>query len=88
MKISTNSTGFSKTFTGVISEISSDSIPYEQNQNNGKRYYRVSIQPDEKFLALQLNLGIDVNVMVVEKQLSAFEYMTSVIPNELTFKVW
>lgn len=88
VKIMTNSTGFSQTFSGVIKEISSDSIPYDQNQNNGERYYRVTVAPDEKFLALELNLGIDVNVMVVEKNITAFEYMSSVVPNKLSFKVW
>jgi epimerase transport system membrane fusion protein len=88
VKIMTNSTGFNQVFSGVIKEISSDSLPYDQNEQDGKRYYRVTIQPDEKFLSLQLNLGIDVSVMVVEQEITAFEYMSSVVPRDLNFKVW
>lgn len=88
VKILTNSTGFSKAFTGVIKDISSDSLPYEVNQENSKRYYRVTIEPNDEFLDLKLNLGIDVNVMVVENEITAFEYMLSVIPNVFNFKVW
>lgn len=88
VKIMTNSTGFSKVFTGTVQDISSDSLPYEPNQENSKRYYRVTITPDRKFLDLQLNLGIDVNVMVVENEITAFQYMLSVIPDVFNFKVW
>ncbi|TYL48407.1 HlyD family efflux transporter periplasmic adaptor subunit [Marinomonas sp. IMCC 4694] len=88
VKVMTNSTGFSKAFTGVIKDISSDSLPYEPGQENSKRYYRVAIEPDEAFLKLKLNLGIDVNVMVVESEITAFEYMLSVIPDVFNFKVW
>lgn len=88
VKIMTNSTGFSKAFTGVIKDISSDSLPYEPGEENGKRYYRVAIEPNEEFLMLQLNLGIDVNVMVVENEITAFDYMLSVIPDVFNFKVW
>lgn len=88
VKIMTNSTGFSKVFTGTIKDISSDSLPYEPGQENSKRYYRVTIAPDQQFLDLQLNLGIDVNVMVVENEITAFQYMLSVIPDVFNFKVW
>lgn len=88
VKIMTNSTGFSKVFTGTIADVSSDSLPYEPNQEGSNRYYRVTITPDQKFLDLQLNLGIDVNVMVVENEITAFQYILSVIPNVFNFKVW
>lgn len=88
VKIMTNSTGFSKAFTGVIKDISSDSLPYEPSQENSKRYYRVAIAPNKEFLLLKLNLGIDVNVMVVESEITAFDYMLSVVPNVFNFKVW
>ena len=88
VKIMTNSTGFSKVFTGTIQDISSDSLPYEPGQENSKRYYRVTITPNQQFLDLQLNLGIDVNVMVVENEITAFQYMLSVIPDVFNFKVW
>ena len=83
-----DSAGFNRVFKGKITEISSDSIEYEDSARAGKRFYRVNITPEQAFVNQSLNLGIDVRVMVVTDEITAFEYIYSVLPNTVNFNVW
>lgn len=88
VRLKINSPGFNEIFNGTITELSSDSISYEDQGHMGKRYYRVTIQPDEEFLALSLDLGMDVQVFVVNDKVSVLEFILSVLPNKTRFEVW
>ena len=83
-----DSAGFNRVFKGKITEISSDSIEYEDSARAGKRFYRVNITPEQAFINQSLKLGIDVSVMVVTDEITAFEYIYSVFPNTINFNVW
>ncbi|OLQ86831.1 hypothetical protein BIY21_17705 [Vibrio ponticus] len=88
VKLKINSPGFNEIFNGTIVELSSDSIAYDEQNKNGKRYYRVTIKPDQEFLDLSLNLGIDVQVFVIDDQINVMEFILSVLPNDIKFEVW
>ncbi|MDV7105619.1 HlyD family efflux transporter periplasmic adaptor subunit [Vibrio sp. TH_r3] len=88
VRLKINAPGFNQIFNGTIIELSSDSINYEEQGHQGKRYYRVTIQPDEEFLALSLDLGMDVQVFVVNDKVSVLEFILSVLPNDVKFEVW
>lgn len=88
VKLKINSPGFNEIFNGTIAELSSDSITYDQQDKNGKRYYRATIKPDQQFLDLSLNLGIDVQVFVVNDNINVLEFILSVLPNDIKFEVW
>ncbi|MGX9416360.1 HlyD family secretion protein [Vibrio sp. RC27] len=88
VRLKINSPGFSEIFNGKIVELSSDSIAYEEQGQQGERYYRVTVQPDTAFLDLSLDLGMDVQVLVVDDQVSVLEFILSVLPNDIKFEVW
>jgi multidrug efflux pump subunit AcrA (membrane-fusion protein) len=88
VKLKITAPGFLQLFDGYISEISSDAIEYEDSARAGRRYYRATIIPDESFINLSLNLGMDVEIYVIDKEVSALDYIMSVIPFELKFNVW
>ncbi|NRA69910.1 MAG: HlyD family efflux transporter periplasmic adaptor subunit [Gammaproteobacteria bacterium] len=88
VKLRINTPGFSEVFDGKIIELSSDSIVYDEQNKAGSRYYRVTIEPDEQFLSLSLNLGIDVEVFVVNDQINVLEFILSVLPSDIKFDVW
>ncbi|WP_164675294.1 HlyD family efflux transporter periplasmic adaptor subunit [Vibrio rhodolitus] len=88
VRLKINSPGFNEIFSGTIVELSSDSIAYDEQNKNGKRYYRVTIKPDQEFLDLSLNLGIDVQVFVVDDKINVMEFIFSVLPSDIKFEVW
>ncbi|RXJ72562.1 hypothetical protein CS022_14720 [Veronia nyctiphanis] len=88
VKLKINSPGFNKVFSGRISELSSDSLAYEEQNQSGKRYYRVTIEPDQEFVDLSLNLGMDVQVFVIDDEVSVFGFILSVLPSDIRFDVW
>lgn len=88
VKLKINSPGFNEIFNGTIIELSSDSMTYDQQDKNGKRYYRVTIEPDQAFLDLSLNLGMDVQIFVVNDQINVLEFILSVLPGDIKFEVW
>lgn len=88
VRLKINSPGFNEIFNGSITELSSDSISYQDQGHMGQRYYRVTIQPDAEFLALSLDLGMDVQVFVVNDKVSVLEFILSVLPDETKFEVW
>lgn len=88
VRLKINSPGFNEIFNGTITDLSSDSISYEDQSHAGERYYRVTIQPDEEFLALSLDLGMDVQVFVVNDNVSVLEFILSVLPDDIKFEVW
>lgn len=88
VRLKINSPGFNEIFDGTIIDLSSDSITYEEQGHEGERYYRVTIQPDEEFLALSLDLGMDVQVFVVDDKVSVLEFILSVLPSDIKFEVW
>lgn len=88
VRLKINTPGFNEIFNGTITDLSSDSISYEDQGRAGERYYRVTIQPDEEFLQLSLELGMDVQVFVVNDQVSVLEFILSVLPNDIKFEVW
>jgi multidrug efflux pump subunit AcrA (membrane-fusion protein) len=88
VKIKINAPGFNDLFSGEIIELSSDSIIYDEQNKTGGRYYRVTIEPDEQFLDLSLNLGIDVEVFVVNDEINVLEFILSVLPSDIKFEVW
>ncbi|WED20668.1 HlyD family efflux transporter periplasmic adaptor subunit [Vibrio sp. JC009] len=88
VRLKINSPGFNEIFNGTIIELSSDSISYEDQSHAGQRYYRVTIQPDDEFLDLSLDLGMDVQVFVVNDKVSVLGFILSVLPDEIKFEVW
>ncbi|WP_375749701.1 HlyD family efflux transporter periplasmic adaptor subunit [Vibrio sp. HN007] len=88
VRLKINSPGFNEIFNGTITDLSSDSISYEDQGHAGERYYRVTIQPDDEFLALSLDLGMDVQVFVVNDNVSVLEFILSVLPDNIKFEVW
>ena len=88
VKIKINAPGYLKLFDGKIAEISSDAIEYEESARSDRRYYRVSITPEQAFVDLALSPGIDVEIYIVDKDITAMEYIMSVIPMSLKFDVW
>ncbi len=88
VKLKINLPGFNEIFNGSIVELSSDSIDYDQQNKSGKRYYRATIKPDQQFLDLSLNLGIDVQIFVVNDQINVLEFILSVLPSDIKFEVW
>lgn len=88
VRLKINSPGFNEIFNGTIVDLSSDSISYEDQRRSGERYYRVTIQPDQQFIDLSLDLGMDVQVFVVNDNVSVLEFILSVLPDETKFEVW
>jgi len=88
VKIKINAPGYLKLFDGKIAEISSDAIEYEEQARSDRRYYRASITPDQAFVDLSLSPGIDVEIYIVDKDITAMEYIMSVVPMSLKFDVW
>lgn len=83
-----DSPGVNLIYKGVIAEVSSDSIEYDEPGKSGQRYYRVDIRPEKAFIDKSLNLGLDVQVIVIANQITAFDYISSVIPGAVNFNVW
>ncbi len=83
-----DSPGFNLIYNGIILEISSDSIEYDEAGKDGQRYYQVNILPEKAFIDKSLNLGLDVQIIVVADEITVFDYISSVIPNAINFNVW
>jgi len=83
-----DSPGSNLIYKGEITEISSDSLEYDEQSKDGQRYYRVGIMPEDAFVDKSLNLGLDVQVIVVADNITIFNYILSVIPGSVTFNVW
>lgn len=86
VKLKINSPGYLELFQGEILDISADAITDEQDSKH--KYYRVTIQPDERFNRLALDLGIDVEVYLVEDTVTPMRYILSVIPAFNKISVW
>jgi multidrug efflux pump subunit AcrA (membrane-fusion protein) len=86
VRLKINSPGYLELFEGRILDISADAIPDEQD--NKVKYYRVTIQPDERFNNLALDLGIDVEVYLIEDKVTPMTYIMSVIPAFDKVNVW
>jgi multidrug efflux pump subunit AcrA (membrane-fusion protein) len=86
VKLKITAPGYLELFNGVVLDISADAITDEQDKNI--KYYRVTIQPDERFNQLSLDLGIDVEVYIVEDKVTPMTYILSVIPSFNKISVW
>lgn len=86
VKLKITSPGYLEVFNGTILEISSDAISDETEAN--VKYYRVIVKPDERFDKLSLDLGIDVEVYIIEDKVTPMIYILSVIPSFNKISVW
>lgn len=87
VKIVLNSPGYKKNITGRITKISADS--FSDDERNGlERYYKVEIKPDnEETISPEIE-GVQVNVYVLSKRVTVFNYITALVGDNLVFNVW
>lgn len=87
VKIVLNSPGYKKNITGRITKISADS--FSDDEKNGlERYYKVEIKPDnEETISPEIE-GVQVNVYVLSKRVTVFNYITALVGDNLVFNVW
>ncbi|ASQ15842.1 HlyD family secretion protein [Enterobacter cloacae] len=88
VKISVNSTAFTKNFTGKISKISADSFVDNARNNSEQRYYSVTVDTFDDIELSLLPEGIEVNVFATSKKVSIFEYMIATLKSNIVFNVW
>lgn len=88
VKIKITAPGTNYLFSGVIVDVSSDSLQNEKNSMNGGRHYEATVVPDQDFLDSSIDLGLDVEVFAISERATIFDYIMSVIPLYSKLEVW
>jgi hypothetical protein len=88
VKIKISAPGANYLFSGVITEISSDSLQNEKSNYQSGRYYEVTVLPDQGFIDSSIDLGLDVDVFAISERATVFDYIMSVIPLYSKLEVW
>ncbi|HAY0218772.1 TPA: HlyD family efflux transporter periplasmic adaptor subunit [Escherichia coli] len=87
VKISVSSPGFKKNISGTIKKISADSFE-DENKSITERHYKVEIEPkNDENIPPELE-GIPVQTYAISKNITLFEYITSLLHDNVVFNVW